>query len=591
MNTNLPISGFEKQIIAAVENNLVVIIKAETGAGKSTQVPQFLMKAKGLSKIVVTQPRRIAATSIAQRVAEEIGCELGGVVGYRTAIERKDSNKTRLLFCTDGLELVSELFSGDVPEGVLVIDEAHEWNLNIELLIAWARYQLEQGARYRVVIMSATLDTKLLIEHFDGKAVLIEVPGRTFPVTEKKRERPMVEEISTLLKEGRNVLVFQPGKMEISKTVSVLINMDVDAEVFPLHAETPLMDQVPCFLTYRRPKCVVATNVAQTSITISDIDAVVDSGLERRSEYIDGVEGLYIRPISLADSSQRKGRAGRVKPGIYIDYCPTERERRVEFPKADILSLPLEKVILQLAKAGVQIENIRFCNQPSTKRIQEARNVLLALGCTDRKGNLTAIGTIVASLPISARLGRMIVEGARRNVLSETILLASVMEQGGVIRERRGSKEKTSTWSDAFAELAAFVKGHNLSFEQFEQHGIDPGAFTEAQILSRRLQKKLRHNIDLTSFRVSSEKDVVCSIYAGLVDRLYRRGLVKGYKDSAGNMRNLPTWSVVNGAEQIVGLPLNLQVRSEFGPKTLRLITMATRVDEKLFSQVLTGQV
>jgi ATP-dependent helicase HrpA len=590
MRQDLPISSYEDEILRAVKYNRVVIIKAETGAGKSTQVPQFLLKLKGVPRVVVTQPRRIAATSIAQRVAEEMKCEIGGIVGYRTSLDRKDSDKTQLLFCTDGLELVRELFGDSPREGILVIDEVHEWNLNIEILVAWARHQLKKGAEYRVVIMSATIDASALVEFFGGDAALVEVPGRMYPVTERNRSKDIAVSTGELLKEGHNVLVFQPGKAEIQRTISTLRRMDVDAEVFPLHSEMSLMDQMPCFLQYPRPKCIVATNVAQTSITIPDIDAVVDSGLERHAEYVDGVEGLYIRPISLADRKQRKGRAGRTKPGIYVDFCPTATPDRQMFSKAEVLCLPLEKVILQLAKAGMRIEDLKFYHQPIEKHIQEAKDTLLAMGCVDRSGVLTLIGARVASLPVSARFGRMLVEAEKRKVLSQMIILVSIMEQGGITRDKGSGNEKVSVWSDAFVQMAAFVKASRLPFDYLEQHGIDASAFAEAQQTSRRLQTVLKHGVAIKP-SVNTEKEVVCSLYAGLVDRVYKKSLVKGYKDSAGNLRNLPDGSVVANAERVVGLPWNLQVRSELGPKTLRLITMATRVDDKLFAQVAPGRV
>ena len=438
--------------------------------------------------------------------------------------------------------------------------------------------------------MSATIDASMLVEFFGGDAALVEVPGRMYPVTERDRSKDIAVSTAELLKEGHNVLVFQPGKAEIQRTISTLLRMNVDAEVFPLHSEMSLIDQMPCFLPYPRPKCIVATNVAQTSITIPDIDAVVDSGMERRSEYVDGVEGLYIRPTSLADRMQRKGRAGRTKPGIYIDFCPTEMSDRAMFSKAEVLCLPLEKVVLQLARAGVRIETLKFYHQPSEKTIQEARNTLLAMGCIDKVGELTPIGTRVASLPVSARFGRMLVEAEKRKVLSEMIILVSIMEQGGITRDRELEVGKVSSWSDAFVQMAAFVKASRLPFDYLEQNGIDSAAFTEAQMTSRRLQTALKHRVS-TKHSVNAEKEIVCSLYAGLVDRLYKKSLVRGYKDSAGNLRNLPPGSVVANAERVVGLPWNLQVRSEFGPKTLRLITMATRVDEKLFAQVVPGRV
>jgi len=312
---NLPIEKFRADIVTAVEENSVVIITAETGAGKSTQVPQFLLEAG--YDLVITQPRRLAARSVAERVAEEIGEELGQTVGFRTAIDRQDSSATRCLFCTDGLALVRELVGQN--EGILVLDEVHEWNENMEVLVAWVKKAIAAGSDMKVVLMSATLEAEKLSAFFDG-APVISVPGRTFPVTVQEPGMRLIDDVKTLVEQGRNVLVFQPGKQEIQDVCYALEQADVNAEVLPLHGQLSPPDQKLCFAHYGRPKVVVSTNVAQTSVTIDDIDAVVDSGMERRIELANGVEGLYLKPISLADSAQRKGRAGRVKPGVYIDH-------------------------------------------------------------------------------------------------------------------------------------------------------------------------------------------------------------------------------------------------------------------------------
>lgn len=582
MAEHLPIHDYRNEIIAAVNSHRVVIVKAETGAGKSTQVPQFLLECA--KNVVVTQPRRLAATAIAQRVAEEMECEIGTVVGYRFSGEDKSTPETRILYCTDGLELVRQLVGGEHPEGVLVIDELHEWNLNIELLVAWVRYQLDRGARYKVVVMSATIEPEKLVEYFDD-AVVIEVPGRSFPVKELFSSRAgVVEDAAKLIAKGHNVLVFQPGKTEIEETVTALVEMGVDAEVFPLHAEMPLIDQMPCFLSYRRPKCIVATNVAQTSITIPDIDAVVDSGLERRVEYVNGVEGLYIRPISLADRAQRKGRAGRTKPGIYVDACQMGPKAREIFPKADIIRLPMDKVFLQLALVGIEAEHLRFFNQPKLEHIKHARDMLYSLGCLDDKGRLTRIGEKVATLPVSTRFGRMLVEAEKRNVLADMITLVSLMEQGGITTTRNGRWKKmveVSNWSDAFAELSAYEAALNLSPDRLEEHGIDSEAFAKARDMRHRLFGALQRSMKIGR-STGREREIVRSLYTGLADCLYKKSLVKGYKDKSGELRDLPKESVVADAKWVVGLPWNLQVRSDFGPKTIRLITMATRVDARL---------
>lgn len=581
----LPITEYREQILDAVEHNQVVIIKAETGSGKSTQVPQFLLK--HFQRVIVTEPRRIAAKSLAQRIAQEMQCEVGGLVGYRTSLERKEGAETCILMCTDGLELVQTLLGKRSEGEVLVIDELHEWNMNIELLVAWARHQLARGELGKLVLMSATIDQSSLSDYF-GDAAVIEIPGRTFPVVEQPQGKGVLHDAVTLLALGHNVLVFQPGKSDIYRMVSALKGRSVDAEVFPLHGEMSVVDQLPCFLSYQRPKCIVATNVAQTSITIPDIDAVVDSGLERRTEYSDGIDGLYIRPISLTDREQRKGRAGRTKPGIYIDGCPAERDSRALFSEPAIMRDSLERVILQLALAGVDIEDVRFYHHPPPGHIKQARKVLNALGCFDEHNTLTELGERIAKLPVSPRFGRMLIEGERRGVLADVITLVSVMEQGGITngKEQTWRKEASiSSWSDAFVQLAAYEAASSLDMDVMEDRGISAHAFSEA--------RDMRHRLYATRSWTAGErssgcaKDITAAIYSGLPDLLYKKSLVGGYKDDKGNIRDLPEGSVVGDSEWILGLPWNLQVYTKFGPKTMRVITMATRVDPTLLEDVL----
>ncbi len=586
MEEPLPIVEYRQAIISAVGRSSVVIIKAETGAGKSTQVPQFLLECA--PKIVVTQPRRPAAIGLAERVAEEMKCELGGIVGYRTSLDRKDTTDTRILYCTDGLELVRETLGNEQVDGVLVIDEVHEWNLNIETLVAWTRYQLVRGMPYKVVIMSATIKPAFLVEYFGG-GVIVEVPGRTFPITERRPKQNLEESVAALLRERHNVLVFQPGKADIARTVFALQEMRVNAEIFTLHAEMSYADQATCFRPQSRPKCIVSTNIAQTSITIPDIDAVVDSGLERCVEYIDGVEGLYIRPISLADRDQRKGRAGRTKPGIYVDTCPHKLQDRKPFSEPDILRLPIDKTVLQLARVGVDIEELTFFHQPTDTQIQSARDTLYALGCIDRWGALTHIGKRVATLPISPRWGRMLVEAEDRHVLPDVITLVAIMEQGRITNGKsekwREAASYISSWSDAFIQLAAYEAALKIPPDKLEEYGIDQQAFLWAWNERHRL-----HALSLNSLEhqhsTGRPRDIVRSIYAGLPDRLYKKSVVLGYKDKAGNTRDLPRGSIVADADWIVGLPWNLQVRGDFGPKTMRFITMATRVNPALLAEV-----
>src|SRR3989338_6248902 len=281
MNNLLPISALKAEIMRAVKDNRVVIITAETGGGKPTQVPQFLLE-EGHT-MVVTEPRRLAARTVSARVAEEFGCDFGYQIGYRTAYEWKWCEHTSCLFCTDGLALVRELVRVGRHD-ILVLDEVHEWNLNIEVLAAWVKKELELGAKFKVVLMSATIEAEKLSAFF-WNAPIITVPGRQFPVEDKSPSgKDMAGEAIALLQQGRNVLVFQPGKREIGETVEAIKASGIAAEVIPLHGDLEPEEQAMAFRRYQRPKCVVSTNVAQTSVTIDDIDAVVDSGLERRTE-------------------------------------------------------------------------------------------------------------------------------------------------------------------------------------------------------------------------------------------------------------------------------------------------------------------
>lgn len=588
---SLPISFFSSNIITAVNDNPVVIITAETGAGKSTQVPQYLLR-EGYN-VVVTQPRRLAARTVAQRVAEEYGCTFGDVIGFRTAYERCDSDQTRCLFVTDGLALVRELM-GFGRHNVLVLDEVHEWNLNMEVLVAWAKRQLSASMDFKVVVMSATLEAGKLAEFFGG-APVINVPGRLFPVQEEKPNYNIVSDAEKLLRAGRNVLVFQPGKAEIAETISQLKDMqDLSAEILPLHGELSVEEQAACFRHYARPKCIVSTNVAQTSITIDDIDAVVDSGMERRVELMDGVEGLYLKPISYADAAQRKGRAGRTKAGIYIDHCRSSD--RLEFPKAEILRVRLDQAVLRLAEAGIDVENLEFFHQPDKAEIKEAKRALKALGCMDNTGLVTEIGHRIAKLPISVQFGRMIIEAEQRGVVDDIIDIAALLEQGEItIRKTKDGRLGRTLWrelcpdekdSDIMAQLAVFRAAESMSKSEMVEKGVFIKAFYQAKEKRRHLAQALKGKVKKSSTAGNKREDIIFSICAGMVDHLFRCNY-GDYINGDSQKRSLSQGSVVQSAEWLIGIPFDLEIKTKRECFiTLNLITMATKVDPMWLTQL-----
>jgi len=588
--SDLPIAKFKTEIDAAVRQNSVVIITAETGAGKSTQVPQYLLE-EGYD-LVVTQPRRLAARSVAQRVAEERGENLGETVGYRTAVDRQDSPSTRCLFCTDGLALVRELMGQN--KGILVLDEVHEWNENMEVLVAWAKRQIESGADFKVVLMSATLEAEKLSAFFNN-APVISVPGRLYPVEKCQPRRRLEDDVANLLNQGRNVLVFQPGKAEIAETIAALEQMNVNAEILPLHGQLQPAEQARCFRAYGRPKCVVSTNVAQTSVTIPDIDAVIDSGMERRIELVDGVEGLYLKPISIADSTQRKGRAGRVKPGIYIDHCGAST--RPEFPVAEILRKRLDQTVLRLAIAGLNMEELEFFHQPSKSEIRDARRTLVRLGCMNADGSVTRIGELVNRLPVSVKNARMLVEADRLGVVDDVLTVAAIMEKKGTQRaitvpppsrkcpdrpdwRRLVPKESES---DVMGQLAVWKMAESMSKDEMVKAGISVRNYFRAKEIRKNIARALRR---FFSFGSSGQrKDILKAVCAGMVDHLYR-GTYGGYRNGDDAERELGSASLVRGAEWLVGKPFDLQIKTRRGIKTLRLIELASKVDPAWLTEV-----
>jgi ATP-dependent helicase HrpA len=587
MNNTLPIAAFKGEILAAVKNNSVVVITAETGAGKSTQVPQYLLEVG--YNIVVTQPRRLAARTVAERVAEEFGEELGRTIGFRTAMERKDSRETRCLFCTDGLALVRELM-GAGKHQVLVLDEVHEWNLNIETLVAWVKNYLAQDNNFKVVLMSATLEAEKLSKFFDG-APIISVPGRLFPVEDKRPTgRSTAEEAVALLQQGHNVLVFESGKREIADTIELVKSSKVAAEIIPLHGELESGEQNKAFRRYSQPKCVVSTNVAQTSVTIDDIDAVVDGGMERRIEVVDGVEGLYLKPISLADSKQRKGRAGRCKAGVYIDMCPAAN--RPDFPVAEILRSRLDQTVLRLAEAGFDMEKLDFFHQPAKSEILEAKRALKALGCLAENGSVTAIGKQVSRLPLSVQFARMVVEADRLGVVDDVVTIAAILEQGE-ITARAKSQYEAPAWkhlvagedsSDLMAQLAIWEKAEGMSKDEMLKSGIFVKAFFQAKEKRRHLADALRGKV--REFRSSGNREnILKAVCAGMVDHLYH-GQYGTWRNGDDTERQLARESVVRSGDWIVGLPFDLEIKTRRGTMMLRLVRMATKVDPMWLAEI-----
>ena len=589
MTDELPIVQYRDQILEAVRFHPVVIVTAETGAGKSTQVPQFLADAG--YRVVVTQPRRLAARSLAERVAEEVGGPLGDRVGFRTAEERADSGRTQILYITDGLQLVRELAKGSVSnaETILVLDEVHEWNLNMEVLVAWIR---AQEGRVKTVLMSATLDVERLATYFEGCPIL-DVPGRLFSV--ERREAPAQDLIATIVdlaRAGRNVLVFLPGKREIARTIEALQAL-VDGQVvlLPLHGELTPAEQALCFVPSAPGACkiVISTNVAQTSITIPDVDAVVDSGEERRVEVVNGIDGLYLRPVSQADCNQRAGRAGRTRAGIYVLCSDFPFAERQAFPVAEILRTRLDQVVLRLAIHGFDASVLAFFHQPSKQAIDAAHTALIALGAMEAGGTVTQIGHRMAKLPVRVELARMLVEAEQRGVLEPVATIAACLEVGDIrSRDAEWMQLTAERKSDLLAVLDVFRAASKKS-NKLEDVGVFRRNFFRAVEIRRRILDLLSSAKLSAPLHLSAgvRQEILLSCLAGMLHCVYSRVGFNRYSDEKGVTRELSRESVLSSSpDMIVGVPFDLNVKGRDGTAMLHLIGMASVVTCDLIRKI-----
>ena len=640
----LPIEPFLGKIASLLRKHDSIIITAETGSGKTTRVPAYLREA-GFGRIIVSEPRRLAASAVAGWVAGQMGEELGkGRVGFRHAMEQLDGPNTGIVYCTDGYQVVRELSGSAGRRDVLIIDEVHEWNQHMELLLAHAQYQRKHGVDFKLVIMSATLDAERLSKYLDG-APIVQVPGRVFPIEERKPRATEIGDILSGAREGKGVLVFEPGKTEIKETIQKLgYYSDLNAEILPLHGQLTKAEQRRAAVDkYERPKIIVSTNIAQTSLTIEDVQMVVDSGLERRIEIRNGIECLDYCPISQAAAIQRKGRAGRTGPGIYIYRGSVPFQDLPPFQPPEINRTLLDQMVLRVARHGLDMRELEFFHQPSEENIRYASETLRALGLLTPGGQITSLGCEVADMPVGVRGGVMIakaraLENEFPGITREMIAIAALFESEGIVSSKVDWKKMP--WaesdklkhcyelSDLFVQLKAFraaqnmhgstfagqhaerieppsadgpngepeseeliTRGAKLS-ERFLDNGIKEHNFYGACAMERLLQTRLKLPKSTAPTEISPEmyqalRECICY---GMLDNVFRR--VKDGWKGMGDVRVLSKRSAVGDANLIVGRPLDLTVPDEDGElKVLPLVLMGTQLDPKFFEKHATEEV
>ncbi|MGC4959501.1 ATP-dependent RNA helicase HrpA [Actinomadura citrea] len=498
----LPVSKKKDDILAAIRDHQVVIVAGETGSGKTTQIPKICLElGRGvLGSIGHTQPRRLAARTVGDRIAEELGTELGDAVGYKVRFTDRSSDDTLVKLMTDGI-LLAEIQTDRLLRqyDTLIIDEAHERSLNIDFLLGYIREILPRRPDLKVIITSATIDPERFSAHF-GDAPIVEVSGRTYPVEVRYRPvtdpddpsadpdrdqvQAIVDAVDELGREGPgDVLVFLSGEREIRDTADALTKHFTrqrgTTEVVPLYARLSSAEQHRVFQPHRGRRVVLATNVAETSLTVPGIKYVVDPGTARISRYSHRlkVQRLPIEPVSQASANQRKGRCGRVSEGVCVRlYSEEDFESRPEFTEPEILRTNLASVILQMTALGLgDIAAFPFVEPPDRRNVKAGVDLLHELGAMDPaekdpRKRLTELGRRLAQLPVDPRLGRMILEADRNGCVREVLIIAAALSIQDP-RERpadnqQAADERHRRFADPGSDFLAYLNLWNHLREQ-----------------------------------------------------------------------------------------------------------------------------
>ncbi|MBF8777667.1 ATP-dependent RNA helicase HrpA [Pseudomonas fulva] len=491
---SLPIAAKRDEIKKALAEHQVLVIAGETGSGKTTQLPKICLElGRGSHGLIAhTQPRRIAARSVAARVAEELGTPLGGLVGYQVRFEDQSDANTLVKLMTDGILLAETQHDRFLERyDTIIVDEAHERSLNIDFLLGYLKTLLHRRPELKLIITSATIDLERFSKHFDN-APIIEVSGRTFPVetwyrpltSEQDEEGNPIEDdltvdqaiLATLDElaqhergQGKgpgDVLIFLPGEREIRDAAEILRKAQLrHTEILPLYARLSPAEQQRIFQPHAGRRVVLATNVAETSLTVPGIRYVIDTGTARisRYSYRAKVQRLPIEAVSQASANQRKGRCGRVEPGICVRlYSEEDFNSRPAFTDPEILRTNLAAVILQMLHLRLgAIDAFPFIEPPDGKAISDGFNLLQELSAVNRENQLTPVGRQLARLPIDPRLGRMLLEGARLGSLQEVLIVTSALSVQDP-RERPPERQQAADqahaqWKDVDSDFAALV--------------------------------------------------------------------------------------------------------------------------------------
>ncbi len=552
----LPIDPHLDAVVRAVREGAAVVLKAAPGAGKTTRVPPALraaLKGEGVAagKIIVLEPRRLAARLSAERIASELGESVGEAVGYQIRFEGKSSARTQILFVTEGVFL---RMLRDDPKlagiSVVVLDEFHERHVQTDLALALTRkLQLTRRPDLRLVVMSATLDTAGLESYLAGNVRVFDIEGRTFPVVVEYMpgdedgydvDRTVVAAVRKMVADPRcsgDVLVFLTGLAEIRRCEGALNAARLDVEVVPLSAEIPARDQMRAFQKTPRRKIILATNVAETSLTLPYVTGVVDTGRAKIAGHAtwSGMATLDVKRVSQASCVQRAGRAGRVAPGVtYRLYGEGDFLGRPAFTPPDVRRLDFTDTYLDLlafgAASGERETNpetmIPWLEAPQPRAVEASRELLRLIGCLDASGGLTEFGKKVASVPLHPRLGAVVARAVERGIGNVGLLAACLLSEGMILS--RGEPAATRDGSDVKLQieiLATLRRGGRLPYAALER-SLDRQRAARVENAFRQLASRLKVPRAHEEIGVIDEKALAAALLAGFPDRVAKRRTV-----------------------------------------------------------------
>ncbi|MCX8727325.1 ATP-dependent RNA helicase HrpA [Gilliamella sp. B2838] len=598
---HLPVVDKKQAIYQAIKNHQVVIIAGETGSGKTTQIPKICLElglgVKGF--IGHTQPRRLAARSVANRIAEELSTEIGQLVGYKVRFSDHVSDNTLIKLMTDGI-LLAEIQQDKLllNYDTIIIDEAHERSLNIDFILGYLKQLLPKRPDLKVIITSATIDVERFSQHFNC-APIIEVSGRTYPVEVRYRPQvasrdsdndnessndfqPIVDAIDELSAESHgDILVFLTGEREIRDLADTLNKLDLrHTEILPLYARLSASEQNRIFQSHTQRRIILSTNVAETSLTLPGIKYVIDPGLARisRYSYRTKVQRLPIEPISQASANQRKGRCGRTSDGICIRlYDEQDFLSRPEFTEPEILRTNLASVILQMTALGLgDIAAFPFVQAPDSKYIRDGIRLLEELGAINahhHQYRLTEIGKILAQLPIDPRLARMLVEARRSGCTKEIMIITAALSiqdpRERPFDKQQASDEKHRRFTDKQSDFISFINlWHYIEEQQNQLSGNQFRRLCQKEYLNylrirewQDVYTQIRQTIKQLTFPINSQpadyRSVHLALISGLLSHIGMKELEKHEYIGARNIKfalfpnstlfkNQPKWCIAS---------------------------------------------